>query len=159
LLVILSIILFLFLLRLANSREIDDVSPGIYCEKEYLEKSDTLWVIPKFENNSIADNVEWCNSILELNKTIGLHGVYHNYREFDMKIDDAYLKNGIRDFEKCFGYKPKEFKAPQLSINGNNVNLVETEGMKVRGWMHQITHKVYHCSNTGLFSNRFIDWF
>ena len=77
-LVILFIIIILFLIRFLSPREIDDVTPGIQCDESLLSKSDVLWVIPAFDNKSIAENRSWCNYILSLNKTLGMHGVYHN---------------------------------------------------------------------------------
>ena len=38
---ILAILLF-FLFRVVSPREIDDVTPGIPCEEEYLKKSDVI---------------------------------------------------------------------------------------------------------------------
>lgn len=157
--VVLGLILILFLVRAFSHKEIDDVSPGIFCEDKYMEKADVLWVIPRFKNKSIADDKEWCDKIKSMGKKLGLHGVNHTYKEFNEERSEEYLQEGIGEFEKCFGFKPAEFKVPQLFISGNNVKLVESKGMKVKGWLNQITHKVYHCNDDGVFPNWFIGLF
>ncbi|MFC1682072.1 DUF2334 domain-containing protein [Nanoarchaeota archaeon] len=157
--IILSLILIIFLTRLILPKEIDDVSPRILCEKEYLEKVDVLWVIPNFNENPISENKKWCKNILGLNKTLGMHGVYHTYNEFDESISQEYLQEGIDIFEGCFGFKPELFKPPQLVISKENKVLVRKNNIKVKSWFNQITHKVYHCEDSGIFSNRFVDLF
>lgn len=153
------LILFLFLFRAFSHTELDDVTPGIQCDKELIEKSDILWVIPDFNNESIAENREWCDEILSYHKQLGLHGVYHTFNEFGYKRDSDYLQLGINDFEKCFGEKPRIFKAPQLKLSRENRKMIEDNGLEVKRKINQLFHKVYHCSDTGLYSNKFIDVF
>lgn len=155
----LLLILDLFLLRIISPKEIDDISPKIFCEKEYLEKSDILWVIPKFNNKSISDNKKWCNYILSLNKTLGLHGVHHKFQEFEKNRNQSYLQEGIDIFEQCFGFKPQMFKSPQLKISKENKKLIKENNLELKGKFNQLIHKVYHCSDTGKFSNKIIDFF
>lgn len=157
--IILLLILILFFIRLSLPKELDDVSPKIPCTSELITKADTLWIIPNFNNKPISENKEWCNYILSFNKTLGLHGVNHEYNEFGTTRNQEYLNNGIKIFEQCFGFKPKIFKAPQLEISGNNKNLIKNNHMELKGTSNQILHKVYHCNDTGKFSNRFIDIF
>jgi predicted deacetylase len=158
LLILLSLIFTLFFIRLIFPKEIDDVSPEIFCEKEYLEKSDILWVIPKFNNKLISENSEWCNYILGLNKTLGFHGVYHKFEEFGTNRSKEYLEEGIKIFEDCFGFKPEMFKPPQLEINKENKKLINENNLKLKGKINQLFHKVYHCSDTGRFKNLVIDF-
>jgi len=146
-------------MRLINPIQLDDVSPNIKCEQNLLEKSDVLFVIPKFENNSIAGNKEWCDSILSLNKTLGLHGVYHNFNEFGTDRNQEYLREGINIFEQCFGFEPEFFKPPQLEISEGNRELILGNNIILYGKISQLTHKVYHCNDTGEFPNWFIDLF
>lgn len=155
------IILFLslFLIRAITPREIDDVSPEIPCSEKYIKKSNILWIIPNFNNKSILKNKKWCDYILSLNKTLGLHGVTHEFKEFDIKRDQKYLQKGIDIFEKCFGFKPEMFKPPQLAISKQNKKLIKENNMKLKLNFNQIIHKVYHCNNTGRFSNKIIDLF
>ena len=153
------IALVLYIFRLSSSKEVDDVNPLIQCDSEILDKSDVLWVIPLFNNESIAENKSWCDYILSLNKTLELHGIYHNYKEFDVKRESNYIEKGIIEFEKCFGFKPDKFKAPQLALSGENKKILNGLGFKVYGRSNQFTHKVYHCSDTGIFSNEFIEKF
>jgi len=154
------VILFcLFLIRLVSPREIDDVSPGIFCEEDYLKKLDILWVIPNFQGESISKNSEWCEYILSLNKTLGLHGVTHKYEEFMTERNQEYLNEGIEIFEDCFGFKPTMFKPPQLAISEENKKLISENNIELKGRLNQFFHKVYHCNDTGEFSNKFIDLF
>ena len=151
------VILSLFFIRQINSREIDDISPGIECSNELINNVDVLWVIPKFQNKSISEDKEWCNYILSLNKTIGMHGVTHEYNEFKINRDQEYIQEGIKIFEECFGFKPTMFKPPQIAINKNNKKIIEDNNMKLKFYFNELTHKVYHCNDTGKFKNRIID--
>ncbi len=157
--IITSLIILLLFIRLLSSKEIDDVSSEFPCFKEYLEKSEILWIIPKFNNQSISENKTWCNYILSLNKTLGLHGVYHEFEEFKINRNQIYLQEGIDIFEKCFGFKPEIFKPPQLRISDENKELVKRNNLKLKGKFNQLIHKVYHCSDIGLFPNWVIDIF
>ena len=161
----LFLIVTLFFARLILPREIDDVSSTIYCEQNYLEKSDVFWVIPKFHGVSIDENPEWCVEILSLNKTLGLHGYQHYYKEFSKEnITVEELNESIEIFKNCFGFYPTTFKAPQLSLSKQNKNLIKIFDLEISGWFDQIIHKVYHCSGNstiekfgGFFPNEFHD--
>ncbi|MEK6829439.1 MAG: DUF2334 domain-containing protein [Nanoarchaeota archaeon] len=159
LLVILSLILLLFIIRLVSPKEIDDVTPGMPCKAEYLEKSDILWVIPNFDNISISENASWCEQILNLNKTIGMHGVTHEYDEFEVDRDNEYLYGGIKIFEHCFGFRPERFKSPQLKISDSNTKLIKGNNLELKMNFNQIIHKVYHCNDDPeIIKNKIIDW-
>jgi len=159
LLIILLFFLSLFLIRLTSQKEIDDVSPEILCEQEYLEKANTLWIIPKFNNKPISENKTWCKEILSLNKTLGLHGLTHEFEEFNTDKNQEYIQEAIDIFEQCFGFKPEIFKPPQLKITKQNKQLIKQNNLKLKKGFNQITHKVYHCDNVGKFSNWVIDLF
>ena len=58
-LIIFLILACLVVIRANTTREIDDVTPGIVCEQEYLQKADILWVIPRYQNIPISENPEW----------------------------------------------------------------------------------------------------
>lgn len=156
-LAILLLFLTLFFIRLILPKEIDDVSLEIPCLEKYLKKSNILWIIPKFNNKSIAENQEWCNYILNLNKTLGLHGVYHKFEEFNTDRNQEYLQEGINAFEGCFGFKPEIFKPPQLKISKGNKQLIKKNNMKLKTRFNQLLHKVYHCSDSGNFPNWLIN--
>ena len=145
--------LLLFITRLVSPEEIDDVHPAIPCETEYITRSDILWVIPQYLNESIAKNQTWCAELRAMNKTIGMHGVDHKYEEFSTPHDAAYLESGVTMFEQCFGYKPTMFKAPQLALSEKNAELLRQRKWKIHGERGQIMHKVYHCNDTGRFKN------
>ncbi len=157
LLIFLLFMLDLFLIRALGFREIDDINPEIPCSKELIEKSNVLWIIPKYNNISISENKKWCDYILNFNKTLGMHGVYHEFDEFLSEKNQEYLSIGIDEFEKCFGFKPKMFKPPQLKISDNNKLLIRSNNLTLKARTNQILHKVYHCEDTGKLSNKIID--
>jgi predicted deacetylase len=156
LIIIFSALLLLLLIRFMTPRELDDISPEIPCSEDLLKESSTLWIIPRFENKSIAENKEWCSYISSLNKTLGLHGIQHTYEEFKTDRSEEYLQEGVDIFEQCFGYKPTLFKPPQLSISKNNKELIRKNDLRLKGYLNEQIHKVYHCNDTGKFSNKFI---
>ncbi len=156
--IILLLIFTIFFIRFFSETQIDDITPGISCEIGLLEKSDIFFVIPKFENKSITDNSTWCENILNLNKKLALHGVYHVYEEFSTDRNENYLNEGIKIFEECFGYSPKRFKPGQLAISENNKIMIKSK-MKLEGFWNQFFHKVYHCEDTGIFPNWIVDLF
>lgn len=165
--ILLFLIISLFFTRLINPREIDDVHPLIPCEQEYLEKSDTLWVVPKFKNYSIAENKTWCNKILSLNKTIGIHGYTHTYKEFEKEtINQNEIDESIKIFQDCFGFAPLLFKPPQLELNKENRKILEKNNFIIKQWFNQGIHKIYHCDDDsgtnefgGVLPNTFHDLF
>lgn len=159
LIAIFCLILALFFLRLILPREIDDVSPGISCKQKYLQKADILWIIPEFSNSSISENKSWCEEILSLNKTLGLHGLTHEYKEFLINRNSEYLEKGIKEFEKCFNQTPTMFKPPQLTISKENKKQIKEKHLKLKSNFNQLIHKVYHCNDTGRFSNKLINLF
>jgi predicted deacetylase len=159
LLIVLTILVLLLFIRAFSPIEIDDVHPGISCEPELLQRSDVLWVVPLFENDSILNHPQWCSYIKSLNKTLGLHGVYHSYNEFAAQRDDAYLKEGIKIFESCLNITPTIFKAPQIAFNESNFEALWKDDLESRGKLNQLFHKVYHCDDTGEFPNWFIRLF
>ncbi len=152
------LILTILLIRLVSPREIDDVAPGISCQVELLEKADILWVIPIFQNNSIVNNSEWCTQIKSLGKEVQLHGVYHKYKEFKTPRSPEYLQEGIDAFQSCFNKYPSKFKPPQLAYAKSNDEIIKQAKLKRIGLFNQFLHKVYHCNDTGLFSNKFINY-
>ena len=154
--VILILAFSLFVVRAVNLAEVDDVHPLIQCDAWIFEESEIVWIIPLFQNVSIADNQTWCKQILTLNKTMGMHGVHHTYNEFLTKRDATYLAQGIQAFEQCFGVKPKLFKAPQLALSRENAALLRGLGFEIHGKARQVTHKVYHCEDTGKVGNAVI---
>lgn len=157
-LLISGVLIALFLIRLFSAVQLDDVSPGITCEKKLLEKADVLYVIPKFNGQSIAENQTFCDEILSLGKKIEMHGVEHTYNEFLEDRNESYLEEGILIFQQCFNQTPSVFKPPQLEISENNKKLI-SKRMKLDTIPTQLFHKIYHCGDTGKFPNWFMDWF
>lgn len=154
------LVVFLFLIRLVNSSEIDDVTPGIPCPEIAMYNPDILYVIPNYNNNSISRDKEWCNYILSLNKTLALHGVTHTYNEFFYSdISQIELTKGILEFERCFNEKPEMFKPPQIKISSKNRYLIKNNNLKLHTRFNQITNKVYHCSDSDKIPNRIVNIF
>jgi predicted deacetylase len=155
LLIILLIPLF-FLIRIFSSTQIDDISPEISCPELKQYDPDILWIIPKYNNIPISSNKTWCKEIITLNKTLGIHGITHEYKEFEKEIKTEDLEEAINIFEECFNKKPEIFKAPQLALSKENKKLLEKYNLTLFGQINQIKSKVYHCENTGRFSNKLI---
>jgi hypothetical protein len=145
------LIVLVLLIRLFSPAHLDDVSPGIPCEEGLYKKGGILFVIPKYNDTNISDNPEWCEKILALNKTIGMHGVYHTYEEFMTFRDEKYVDEGIVEFEKCFGFKPELFKPPQMAYD--EINKRTLEKFHVVKYFEQIFHKEFHCNDTGALPN------
>lgn len=162
-LVFLAILIFfalLFLIRLVTPTEIDDITPGIPCPEIGIYKPDVLYVIPNFENNPISENPEWCKYILSLGKELEMHGVTHTYKEFLYSpISQEKLDSGISEFERCFGFSPESFKSPQLATSTKNKQLIKQNNLEFKTVFNQITHKVYHCSDSTFPYNKLINIF
>jgi predicted deacetylase len=160
-LIILTTLIFcLFFIRLISPTEIDDVSPGINCSEIQIYNPNVLYVIPDYNNNSISNNTRWCDYILSLNKTLRMHGITHAYREFlYQNISQEELNFGISEFTKCFNKTPEMFKPPQLEISKENKQLIKDNNLKLRTRFNQITHKVYHCSDSAKPRNKIIHIF
>lgn len=156
-LAILAIIVILFLIRLITPTEIDDVTPGISCPEMEKYNPDVLYVVPDFENHPISKNQEWCKEILSLNKEVQLHGINHTYREFKyLNITQENLEFGISEFEECFNNTPEKFKPPQLALSNSNKELIKNNNLQLRNLFNQLTHKVYHCNDSDIISNRWV---
>mgnify|MGYP005866938633 CR=1 FL=1 len=157
--VIASLLITIFILRLTTPKEIDDIHPNWPCEKEYIEKSEILWIMPMFNNSPISENKTWCEKMRNTNKSFGLHGIQSWYREFNEEINETHLIKAIEEYKQCLGEKPTMFKAPALKITKENKKLIKKYNMTLRTPYHQTIHKVYHCQNTGVFPNWFHDVF
>jgi predicted deacetylase len=158
------LILLLLFVRIFSSREIDDISPEIECKEKYFNQADVLWVIPEYNGIAISENKIWCQKILNTNKTLGLHGIKHPYKEFGKEISEEEILNAIRIFEECFNQTPRIFKAPQLELTKENKKTLEKNGLRMKGKFNQIIHRVYHCEDKnkisyGLIPNWMVDLF
>jgi len=155
---IIILISIILIARFLLPIQLDDVSPGISCSQELLEKADIYYVIPNFHNQSnIADNQTWCDYIKSFNKELRLHGVTHEYKEFKKDRDQEYIQQGINMFEQCFQESPNYFKPPQIWINKQNRQLIKESGLNIDWVFNQIFHKVYHCDDSGIPYNDFND--
>ena len=152
------LIILLFLIRLINPTQIDDVHPDIPCHELEIYNPDILYVIPNYNNKPISENQTFCNYILSLNKTLEIHGINHNpYREFlTENITQEKLNFAISEFQKCFNQTPQNFKPPQLKISLENKKLILQNNMTIVNWFNQLTHKVYHCNDSGKLKNKWV---
>ena len=158
-LILISLFLLIFIIRLFSPRHLDDLHPNIPCEEKLIKKSDYLAIIPKYNNLSISENKEWCDYIAGFNKSLIMHGVYHTFKEFNIEKDFNYISEGKNVFTNCFNFSPLEFKPPQLALSKENKKILEEKfNFKVHSKFAQIFHKTYHCDNSGLFPNWIIDW-
>jgi predicted deacetylase len=165
LLILVGLIVLLEITRNLTYKQIDDVHPSINCNDKYIQKSNIIMIIPIWENDSVANYPEWCKKILSYNKTLGMHGIYHEYNEFLGEIKEENLKLAIYEFEKCFGKLPKLFEPPQWEISSKNRLLVE-KYLPVTNNLQGIFHKTYHCGNEEIsyvfwgikITNKLIDW-
>lgn len=156
--IILSFITVLFLIRAVSPTQIDDVSPEVLCKEIEIYNPDVLYVIPNYNQNLISENKSWCDEILSLNKTLGLHGINHSpYREFlTENISQEDLDFVLESFRDCFNQTPKDFKPPQLKISEENRILVEENNLTLKLFSNSLFHKVYHCGDEGRIKNKLI---
>ena len=158
-LILLVLFLSLVIIRYFSPRHLDDLHPDIPCDENLIKKSDYLAVIPKYNNESISNNKEWCDYIKGFNKSRVMHGVYHTYNEFDTFREFSYIQEGRDILFDCFGFNPAEFKAPQLALSKENKKfLKEKFSFKIHTKFTQIFHKVYHCNDSGFIPNKIQDW-
>jgi hypothetical protein len=162
--ILIAIIVFIMfemnfiMIRAAGTKQIDDVHPDAGCSMKYLRKSDILWVIPDFNGEKITKNQTWCEEVSALNKTIGMHGITHSWKEFAGNITKDDIQKGIDLIQECFNKTPEMFKPPHLTMSQKNKELLENEfNLTIKKRFNQITHKIYHCNSSGLFDNEFID--
>ena len=146
----------LSLTRIFTPFQIDDIHPSISCPELEKYNPEILWVIPNYNETPISRNQKWCKEILSLNKQIGMHGIKHEYREFEGKIEREELEEAIKIFEDCFGFSPEIFKPPQLALSKENKKLLKEYNLTIKNRFNQLTHKVYHCSDSGIFPNWFV---
>lgn len=154
-----SLAIIIFISRLISPTEIDDVSPGIYCEQNYLKKADILWIIPMYNETPISNNKSWCNEILNLNKTLGMHGIQHYFEEFKENLTNQQIEEGVKIFQDCFKKRPEIFKSPKLRTSEENKIKLYQQDLKLKSYKNQLFHKVYHCNNSGTLPNWFHDLF
>lgn len=157
--ILFCLIFIIFLIRLFSPTEIDDLSPEIPCYEIEKYNPDILWIIPEYNNSKISENKTWCDEILKLNKTLGMHGITHTYEEFSNQITQEQLQEGIQVFENCFNFTPTMFKPPQLKISEENIKLIKQNNLTLKTKNNQRIHKVYHCNDSGPYKNWFINLF
>ncbi len=157
--IIILLLLILFIIRLISPKEMDDLHPNIECPEIDKYNANIIWVIPLYQGEPISNNSKWCESISLLNKSIGMHGVYHSYKEFGETKNSEYLEKGINEFEMCFNSYPEMFKPPQLEVNFENKELLKKNNLRLKNKFNQVIHKVYHCNDSGKIPNKIIKIF
>jgi predicted deacetylase len=159
--IIITLIIALFIIRLISPTQIDDVHPEIPCPELETYNPDILYIIPNYNDKPISENQTFCQEILSLNKTLQLHGINHSpYREFlTENISQEKIEFAINEFQKCFNQTPEKFKPPQLKISPENKKIIQGNNLTINNWFNQLTHKVYHCNDEGIIKNKWIKLF
>lgn len=149
----LFLVIILFSLLFIKSyfpRIIDDLTP--VCKN--FNRADILYVTP-FLNGNLSSNLEWCNEVKKLNKTIGLHGIRHSKYEFLGNISKENLEMAVREFEICFCERPKLFRPPYNKISKENEELVKSYGMQIYKTPYYF-HPYCHCQAQGVW--KLLNW-
>lgn len=134
-----------FLVRLFSRKELDDVHPRIQdIHHPLVKNSKWLWVMPLYMDDPISNHPQWVAELKASGKIIGLHGVKHTYNEFKYDLPEDYIKRGIDEFTKAFGYAPKYFKAPKLALSKANAEIIKKYGMEIKGVFNQLIHHAQH---------------
>lgn len=156
--IFIAIIIVIYMLILVQSRNpliVDDVAPLSSCD-ELIKKADIIYVIPLENNNSISNYLEWCKNLQLLNKTIGLHGIRHNFHEFDKEVSEVELIKATSSFEKCFGEKPKLFRPPENLISEENIKKITSLNMTIYRDSY-LKHSYCHCNPKSWL--KVLNWF
>lgn len=142
---ILVVCLIWLIIRAVSPEELDDVHPRIQdVDDPLVNRSKWLWVMPLYMNDPISNHPEWVAQLKATGKNLGLHGVEHTYDEFGHDLPEAYIKRGIDEFTKAFGYAPRHFKAPKLSLTPNNAAIIRKHGMEIKGRLNQFLRRAFH---------------
>ena len=146
---------------------LDDVHQStidIQTIKEFLSQHQNVHLLVIFVTPDLGGtklNKTFCNSLLQLKKEynfeIGLHGYMHKgplesgvCGEF-LLPHPGKMKKAFEDFEECFGFKPKYFRAPCFEMNIFDYIYMKKLGMENLGfYMHG---KTYHP-----YPNISVDW-
>ncbi len=144
-LTILFLVIFIIVLNYVGRNPFitDDINPVSSCNK-LIEKSDILFVIPNLNNQSLNKYPQWCEEMRNLNKTFTLHGITHQYHEFDRPVKKEEMEEAVTIFENCFGYKPTIFRPPYNKISTENKALVESFNMAIYK-DNYLYHPYCHC--------------
>lgn len=165
---VLGLIIFLLLISLVivvvsrnvSPKEYDDAHPLILdVDHPLIQESEWVWVVPLYMGVPLTDYPIWVDKLKKSGKKLGLHGIHHTYDEFGKNRSWNYVYEGVKEFEKAFGYKPSVFKAPKLSMTPHNRDIVEDMGMEIVGRYNQIIHAVSHTDTDRLSDGRLIGEF
>lgn len=171
---IFTIILLIFILyvtRKYNKIHYDDLSPLLKTNYKYLEKSDIIFIIPKYNDIPITDYPEFITKIKKYaednNKELAMHGVTHSPEgylikaEFGYPLANEYIKEGIDIFENAFGYKPKKFKAPCYNLHPHNEKILKEFNIEIIQVDTLFLNKLYHndTSNSLTYFNYISNFF
>ncbi len=134
--IIILLMFSLYIIRKYNKVHYDDLTPSLKVNYNYLDKSDIIFVIPKYNDVPITDYPEFIKKIKKYaddnNKELAMHGVTHSPEgyfikaEFGYPLTYEYIKEGIDIFENAFGYKPKKFKAPCYNLHPHNKKILNS---------------------------------
>jgi predicted deacetylase len=148
-------LIVLIVSRFLTHEEYDDAHPLILgVDHPLIQRSEWIWVIPLYMNDPISNYPEWIRQLKATGKKIGLHGVKHTYNEFGTDLSKEYIKEGVDEFIKAFGFYPTHFKAPKLSMTKHNRQIINDFGMIIMGRLNQLLHRVHHTAENRLSDGR-----
>ena len=148
------IIIIFIIVRQYREPHYDDIHPNIEINYNYLEKSKILFVIPKYNGDSILNYPNFIKYIKEYseknNKILGLHGYMHRPEGYIKKAEFGYnnkekdILDAINIFETAFGYKSKYFKAPFYNLHPDNKLILKKHNITICGPSTMIFNKLFH---------------
>jgi glycosyl transferase family 25 len=169
--IIILLLFVLYIIRRYNKVNYDDLSPLLKEDYNYLDKSDIIFIIPKYKNIPLTEYPDFIKKIKNYaetnNKELAMHGVTHSPEgyfiksEFGYILTYEYIKEGIDIFEKSFGYKPKKFKAPCYNLHPHNKKILEDFNIEIIDVDTLILNKLYHNNNNSFlyYFNKFTNFY
>lgn len=153
----LIILIVLLIIRFFNKSHYDDLHPELPFNKEYLDKSDILFIIPNYNNIPITNYPEYIEKLKSYaqknNKQIGLHGYIHKPEgfftkaEYGYELPESYIKDNIDLFRKAFNFEPKLFKAPCYNLHPKNREILLKLGLQISDINTLFLNKLFHNDN------------
>ena len=155
---IITLLFIIYIIRKFNKVHYDDLTPLIETNYIYLDKSNIIFIIPKYNNIPLTNYPDFIDKIKKYskinNKELAMHGVTHSPEgfistaEFGYPLTFEYIKEGIDIFESAFGYKPKKFKAPCYNLHPKNKEILEKLNIEIIDVDSLLLNKLYHNDNT-----------
>lgn len=160
--IIILLFIIIYIIRFFNKKHYDDLTPLLEPNYYCLEKSDIIFIIPKYKNIPLTKYPQFIKKIkkyaIDNNKELAMHGVTHypegffQIAEFGYPLTYEYIKEGIDIFENAFGYKPKKFKAPCYNLHPHNEKILKSFNIEIVNVETLLLNKLYHNDNDKILS-------